>query len=173
MSLKKIAKNAIREEFSNYDGVPKSPDVSKMLGTFLQIDKRLSNYANSVPDEPKVVAYTLGRMVKYLAIIQDNLEAITSVKDTDVSFADLIYLGLVGEAQQGTLKVRLLEAMITACVDHGITPPSAQATLVLSSTRAPYEIALSAGIQAITDVHGGAGQKAAEFFLSVVNKSKE
>ncbi len=173
IELEKIAKNAIREEFSNYDGVPKSPDVSKMLGTFLQIDKRLSNYVSSVPDEPKVVAYTLGRMVKYLAIIQDNLEAITSVKDTDVSFADLIYLGLVGETQQGTLKVRLLEAMITACVDHGITPPSAQATLVLSSTRAPYEIALSAGIQAITDVHGGAGQKAAEFFLSVVNKSKE
>ncbi|MCK4845379.1 MAG: hypothetical protein KAS95_06885, partial [Candidatus Heimdallarchaeota archaeon] len=165
IELEKIAKDAIREEFHNYDGVPKSPDVSKMLGTFLQIDKQLSDYTRSVSDESKVVAYTLGRMVKYLAIIQDNLEVLNSVKNTDVSFADLIYLGLVGEAQPGTLKVRLLEAMITACVDHGITPPSAQATLVLSSTRAPYEIALSAGIQAITDVHGGAGQKAAEFFL--------
>ena len=70
-------------------------------------------------------------------------------------------------------KIKLLEAIITACVDHGVTPPSAQATLILASTRANYEVAISAGIQAITDVHGGAGQKAAEFMLTVVNQAKE
>jgi citrate synthase len=58
-------------------------------------------------------------------------------------------------------------------VDHGVTPPSAQATLILASTRANFEVAVSAGIQAITDVHGGAGQKAAEFMLSVIKQTQQ
>ena len=59
----------------------------------------------------------------------------------------------------------MLEAVIVASIDHGVTPPSAQATLIASSVRASYEAAVAQGVGAITDVHGGAGEKAAEFFL--------
>jgi len=67
----------------------------------------------------------------------------------------------------------MVEAMIVASVDHGVTPPSAQATIIAASTRAAYEVAVAHGIGAITDVHGGAGAKAAEFFRGCVKKSLE
>jgi len=59
----------------------------------------------------------------------------------------------------------MLEAVIVASLDHGVTPPSAQATLIASSVRASYEVAVAQGAGAITDIHGGAGEKAAAFFL--------
>jgi citrate synthase len=59
----------------------------------------------------------------------------------------------------------MVEAIIVASADHGVTPPSAQATLIAASVRASFEVALAQGVGAITDVHGGAGEKAAEFFL--------
>jgi citrate synthase len=67
----------------------------------------------------------------------------------------------------------MIEAMIVACVDHGVTPPSAQATIIAASTRAPYEIAVAHGVGAITDVHGGAGAKAAQFFGECITKAKK
>jgi len=67
----------------------------------------------------------------------------------------------------------MIEAMIVACVDHGVTPPSAQATIIAASTRAPYEVAVAHGVGAITDVHGGAGAKAAQFFNDCIIKSKK
>jgi citrate synthase len=101
----------------------------------------------------------------------ENQSALENIRSDNESFSQIIFSALVGENNPDRTKLKLLEAMITACVDHGVTPPSAQTTLLLSSTRASYEVALSGGVQAITDVHGGAGTKAAEFFLKVVNKS--
>jgi citrate synthase len=65
----------------------------------------------------------------------------------------------------------MLEAVIVASIDHGATPPSAQATLIASSVRASYEAAVAQGVGAITDVHGGAGEKAAEFFLQCAGQA--
>ena len=171
--LEEIAIRAVLEEFPNHNAVPRNPDVSKMLGTYTLLDKNLSEYVATISDIAKVASYSLGRMLKYLAILLGNTEAIEKNQIEGSSFGDIIYLGLVGEKASDPMKVKLLEALITACVDHGITPPSAQATLILASTRANYEVALSAGLQAITDVHGGAGQKAAEFFLDVIKKARE
>ncbi len=173
VELEKIAVDAAMQPFVNQNAVPKSPDISKMLGTYLLLDTRLSNYVNLTSDIAKIAAFSLGRMLRYLAILLGNIGMIENACKEDISFSKMIYFGLVGEEQPDPLKVKLLESMITACVDHGITPPSAQATLVLASTRANFEVAMSAGLQAITDVHGGAGQKAAGFFLSVTKKAKE
>lgn len=173
VELEKIAMDAAKQPFENQNAVPSSPDISKMLGTYLLLDTRLSNYVNSTNDLAKVAAFSLGRMLRYLAILLGNTDMIENASNEITSFRKMIYLGLVGEEQPDSLKVKLLESLVTACVDHGITPPSAQATLVLASTRANFEVAMSAGLQAITDVHGGAGQKAAGFFLSVAKKAKE
>ncbi|MBY9000243.1 MAG: hypothetical protein KGD64_04960 [Candidatus Heimdallarchaeota archaeon] len=172
LDLEKIAIGAALQSFENHKDVPPSPDVSKMLGTYLLLDAHLSKYVNSTTNVAQIAAFSLGRMLRYLAMLLGNIDKMEGIEKQNVSFAKMIYLGLVGDEQLDPLKVKLLESMITACVDHGITPPSAQATLVLASTRANYEVALSAGLQAITDVHGGAGQKAAEFFLSVVKKAQ-
>ncbi len=171
--LEKIAKEAAKEKFSERLDISPNSDVSKIIGTCLLLDSHISEFMKKSTDESAIIAFSLGRALRYLAIIFDNLEVLNQISIDNISFADMIYLGLVGEEKQEKQKTRLLEAIITACVDHGVTPPSAQATLILASTRTSFEVALSAGIQAITDVHGGAGQKAAEFFLSVVEKAKE
>jgi citrate synthase len=58
-------------------------------------------------------------------------------------------------------------------VDHGVTPPSAQVAITSASTRADYVVSVASGIGAITDVHGGAGTKAALFFSECVSRSKK
>ena len=171
--IQKIAKNATKEEFSFNMNFSEKDDVSKIIGTFLLLDHNLSSFAQSEKNPFKVVAYALGRVLRYLAIYFGNIQKIDQLDSQDLSFSELIYLGLVGEIPTDKMKIKLLEAIITACVDHGVTPPSAQTTLILASTRSNFEVAISGGIQAITDVHGGAGQKAAEFMLSIVKKSNE
>jgi len=69
-------------------------------------------------------------------------------------------------------RARLVEALAVASVDHGVTPPSAQATILAATVRAPFEMALASGAGAITDVHGGAGAQAAEFFRACVAKAE-
>jgi succinyl-CoA synthetase alpha subunit len=169
--LEKIANKAIKEKLPEINETLLEYDVSKLIGTIMLLDENLSKFISIEKDTSKIAAYALGRALKYLAFFFGNLNKFEELKKDEKSFADLIYLGLVGEIPSDNSKVKLLDAIITACVDHGVTPPSAQATLILASTRAKYEVAVSAGIQAITDVHGGAGQKAAEFFLSIVNEA--
>lgn len=67
----------------------------------------------------------------------------------------------------------MLEALAVASVDHGLTPPSTQATRLAASVRTPYEVAVALGIGTITDFHGGAGAQAAEFFLDIVSRSTD
>ncbi|MHA2362471.1 MAG: citrate/2-methylcitrate synthase [Candidatus Hodarchaeales archaeon] len=151
---------------------PTKHDLSKILGMFILVDEKLLNFNTQKEGESiKRLAYTLGRIARYISIIMENQSALENIRSDNESFSQIIFSALVGENNPDRTKLKLLEAMITACVDHGVTPPSAQTTLLLSSTRASYEVALSGGVQAITDVHGGAGTKAAEFFLKVVNKS--
>jgi succinyl-CoA synthetase alpha subunit len=171
VELENLASKALKEELNVEYNFSNEEDVTKIIGTFLLLDEKMSNFAKDVKNGSKVVAFALGRVLKYLARFFNNEDKIINLVQKNVSFSELIYLGLVGEAPSNESKVKLLEAIITACVDHGVTPPSAQATRILASTRANYEVALSAGTQAITDVHGGAGQKAAEFFLTIVDQS--
>ncbi|TET79368.1 MAG: hypothetical protein E3J43_03525 [Candidatus Heimdallarchaeota archaeon] len=171
--LEDTAKKAIKQEFTDLKSITISSDISKTLGTLMLVDNKLADFVRLNSEETKIVAYTLGRVLKYFAYILGNLDQLESSSVSETSFSEMIYLGLVKEKNPDTLKVKLLEAMITACVDHGITPPSAQATIILASTRANYEVAVAGGLQAITDVHGGAGQMAAKFFLSVVEKAEK
>lgn len=168
--LEKIAIQAALEQKVTY--VPDSSDLSKVIGTFLLTDKMLSEYTKVGHSQIKQIAYTLGRVARYFSIIFNNQQVLNNL-DQNSSFSQVIYSALVGEEKPQSEKVRLLEAMITACIDHGVTPPSAQATLISSSVRPFFEVAIATGTMAITDVHGGAGQKAAEFFQTVIEKAKE
>ncbi len=171
--LENIAKEAIKQELKDYSSITISSDISKSLGTFMLFDEQLAEFVMSNSEETKIAAYTLGRVLKYFSCILGNLDDLEVSSTINSSFSEMIYKGLTGESNPDSDKIRLLEAMITACVDHGVTPPSAQTTLILASTRANYEVAVAGGLQAITDVHGGAGQKAAKFFLSIIDKSEK
>jgi citrate synthase len=88
-------------------------------------------------------------------------------------FSQVMYHAITGNVTINERHSRMIEAMIIASVDHGVTPPSAQATIIAASTRTPYEVAVAQGIGVITDVHGGAGAKAAQFFHECIEKSKK
>jgi citrate synthase len=68
---------------------------------------------------------------------------------------------------------RMFDAILTACVDHGVTPPSSQAARVVASGGVPMPTAISAGLMSIGDFHGGAIEKGALFLQNGVKRAKE
>ena len=151
--MEEIAKEAAAAPVENI-ARSDSDDISKTLAAYFLTDTGLVGYSDEIPEEK--TAYALGRTARYLAEVYGN--AIYGD-----SFSEIIYSAFTS-GQFNESRVRLLEALITACVDHGVTPPSAQATLIAASTRASYEVSVAHGVGVITDVHGGAGAKAAAFF---------
>jgi citrate synthase len=77
---------------------------------------------------------------------------------TSYTFGGTIFL-LFKERLPSTQERQLMDAILTACTDHGPGSPSAAAArLAASGNRESYSAAIAAGILAIGDVHGGAGE---------------
>ncbi|MFX0014832.1 MAG: citrate/2-methylcitrate synthase [Promethearchaeota archaeon] len=148
-------------------------DISKTIAKYLLQDEILTNYCiQESKNPPNQLMFCLGRVAGYLASIFGNLHILENI-DIKRPFSHIIYQILTGETVIDEKKAGVLEAMIVASVDHGVTPPSAQATIIAATVRAAYEVAVAQGVSAITDVHGGAGAKAAQFFLKCVALAKE
>ncbi len=161
-ALNKLACDAAKKKAPS---IPRNPreDISKSLQKYVLNDEDLVRFQPQ--GENKSVEksiYALGRFCSYLADFLGNQTKLTE-KNAEENFPGLIYRALTGESKDSD-KLAMMEAMITACIDHGVTPPSAQATLIAASVRAEYEVGIAQGVGAITNVHGGAGGKAAEFF---------
>jgi citrate synthase len=76
----------------------------------------------------------------------------------DATFTDTIFLLHRGRRPDARER-RLLDAMLTACADHGSGAPScATARLAASGNRQSLSAAVAAGVLAIGDEHGGAGE---------------
>lgn len=141
-------------------------DISKALAKCILLDDALAQY----PDRPaKRTAFALGRAARYIAHLGGTEAALVGIGEKD-QFSEVVFRAFTGKAEADQGRARLLEAMVTACVDHGVTPPSAQATIIASSVRASYEVCLAHGVGAITDVHGGAGAQAAVFYRECIAK---
>lgn len=170
-ALNKLACDAAKKRAPE---IPHNPDedISKSLQKYLLNDEELVSFEPQGENRPvEKSIYCLGRFCSYLADSLGNQKVLMEKSDRE-NFSDLIYNALTGESQN-IEKSKMIEAMITACIDHGVTPPSAQATLIAASVRADYEVAVAQGVGAITDVHGGAGEKAAEFFIKCAALAKE
>ncbi len=72
-----------------------------------------------------------------------------------MTFSETIFLILKGELPSEK-EGKLFDAVLSASIDHGVTPPSALATLNSASTGAPLNAAVASGILAINNFHGGA-----------------
>jgi citrate synthase len=72
-----------------------------------------------------------------------------------VSFGEAVYLVLRGELP-GAAVGRLVEAMLVASVDHGVTPPSTLAVRNAATTGAPLNACIASGALAVNRHHGGA-----------------
>lgn len=72
-----------------------------------------------------------------------------------VNFGQMVYLLFKGELPSEN-QGKMIEAILTSSVDHGVTPPSALSALTVASTGAELNAAVAAGILAISKFHGGA-----------------
>ena len=88
-----------------------------------------------------------------------------------VPFSHVVHLLLKGELPSKE-HGRMIDAILTACIDHGVTPPSAMASRVVASGGVPLPTAVAAGVLSIGDAHGGAIEKGAKFFQESVQRMK-
>ncbi len=76
------------------------------------------------------------------------------------SFAEVTYLILRGELPSPA-EARMMDAILTSSVDHGVTPPSSLAARTVMSGGNPLNAAVAGGILTIGDTHGGAIEQCA------------
>ncbi|MBN2066608.1 MAG: citryl-CoA lyase [Candidatus Thermoplasmatota archaeon] len=89
-----------------------------------------------------------------------------------IPYPHVVYLLLKGELPSEE-HGRMMDAMLTACIDHGVTPPSAMASRVVASGGVPLPTAVAAGILSIGDAHGGAIEKGARFLQDGIARMKQ
>ncbi len=90
----------------------------------------------------------------------------------NIPFPHVVYLLLRGKLpsdEHGTM----MDAILTACIDHGVTSPSPMAARVVASGGVPLPSAVAAGILSIGDAHGGAIEKGAQFMQEGVKRMIE
>lgn len=75
-----------------------------------------------------------------------------------VGFAEMVWLMLRGELPSPQ-EAALLEATLVASVDHGPHAPSIAISRMATSCGLPVNGAMASAINALDDVHGGAGQQ--------------
>jgi citrate synthase len=147
-------------------------DISQTLARAIISDKTLEAFPqNGRPGPRRKTAFALGRVGSYLAAILGT-RALDGLSD-ESTFTELMYRAITGNMVFDSERGKLLEAMSVASVDHGVTPPSSQVAIISASTRVSYAVSVASGIGAITDVHGGAGTKAALFFSQCVSRSRK
>ncbi|HUK50099.1 MAG TPA: citryl-CoA lyase [Terriglobales bacterium] len=79
------------------------------------------------------------------------------------NYADLTYLLWRGELPPANHS-RMMDALLTVCIEHSLNAPSVDATRFVASSGVPLQAAVSAGVSAIGDWHGGAIEEAAKLF---------
>lgn len=89
----------------------------------------------------------------------------------NVPFSHVVFLLLKGDLPSEN-EGKMIDAILTACIDHGITPPSSQAARVVASGGVPMPTAIAAGLMSIGDFHGGAIEKGALFLQKGVKRMK-
>src|SRR3989344_2600327 len=85
------------------------------------------------------------------------------------SFVEVIFLLLKGELPNKK-EASMMNALLVACVDHGVGAPSATVARTVASTGNSLHTAVGAGILTLGELHGGAIEGAAKFFQENVGE---
>ncbi len=83
------------------------------------------------------------------------------------SFGDTLYLLMMGELPSDH-EGDLLEAMLVITAVHGINSPSTHTVRAVANCGVPIQTAVAAGVSAIGDTHGGAGEACARILQEAV-----
>lgn len=89
----------------------------------------------------------------------------------EVGFVSAIWLVLRG-GLPNKKQERMFEAILVSGLEHGLGPPSTTVARIVASTENPVNTAIAAGISAIGDYHGGAGESAAGIFQDALKSEK-
>lgn len=84
----------------------------------------------------------------------------------NVSFPAMIWLMLCGERPSED-EARLLEAALVSSVDHGPQAPSIAIARMAVTCGLPLNGAIASAVNALDDVHGGAGEQASALYLDI------
>jgi len=87
----------------------------------------------------------------------------------NIPFPHVVYLLIKGELPSKS-HGKMMDAILTSCIDHGVTSPSPMAARVVASGGVPLPSAVAAGILSIGDAHGGAIEKGARFMQNGVKR---
>lgn len=84
-----------------------------------------------------------------------------------ISFPQMIWLMLRGDLPDAG-QARLLEAALVAAVDHGPQAPSIAIARMAVTCGLPLNGAMASAINALDDIHGGAGEQCLALYKSVI-----
>lgn len=87
-----------------------------------------------------------------------------------IDFVSMIWLMLKGDLPSRG-QARLLEAALVASVDHGPQAPSISIARMASTCGVGINNAIASGVNALGDVHGGAGQQCLEVYHAVASQA--
>jgi citrate synthase len=90
----------------------------------------------------------------------------------NIPFSHVVYMLLKDELPTEEYG-HMMDAILTACIDHGVTPPTAMASRIVASGGVPLPTAVAAGILSIGDAHGGAIEKGAKFLQDGIFRMKK
>jgi len=88
------------------------------------------------------------------------------------TYPRMIYLLIKGEMPEENVG-KMLDAILVSSVDHGVTPPSTLAARTVTSTGAPINSGIAAGILSISRFHGGAIEECMNALHYGVEKSEK
>jgi citrate synthase len=83
-----------------------------------------------------------------------------------VGFSEMIWLTLRGELPTAG-QIRLFEAVLVSAVDHGPQAPSIAIARMAATCGIGINGAMASGINALGDVHGGAGQQCMQLLAAI------
>ena len=89
-----------------------------------------------------------------------------------VPFSSVFFL-LLKSRLPDSKEARMVDALITSSIDHGVTPPSTHAARLVASAGVPLPSAVAAGLLAVGDVHGGAIEQGAKILQEWVKTMRE
>lgn len=89
-----------------------------------------------------------------------------------IGFPDMVWLMLRGDLPTPA-QGRLLGAALVAAVDHGPQAPSIATARMAATCGVGLNNAMASGINALGDVHGGAGQQCMELYAAVAARTAD
>ena len=117
-------------------------------------DRPKTNISSIAPGEIRIKGYNIGDLMGRR------------------NFAEVAYLVLKGQLPTEA-EGKMMDAILTSSVDHGVTPPSSLAARTVMSGGNPLNAAVAAGILAIGDTHGGAIEQSARILQEWAQKDGE